>query len=411
MLKPGGVAVFNSNDIMPTNADGVMKFRQNNDLLYLSGIDQEETILVIFPDSKSSELKEMLFIRETSEEIMIWEGEKITKEQASEISGIETVFWVYEFENIFKSIASECEHLYLNTNEHLRAKNPVETRDDRFRSWCKEKYPHHKYERSAPIMHRLRSIKEPEEIEMMRKACEITNQAFRSMLKMIKPGVMEYEIEAHMTMEFLRRGSRGSAYDPIIASGFGSCVLHYVSNNKECVEGDILLMDFGSEYGNYASDLSRTVPVSGRYSERQRAVYDAVLRVMKQSKELLTPGKLLGEYHVEVGKLMEQELVGLSLLKQGDVNNQDPANPLYKEYFMHGNSHFIGLDVHDVGIWTEPIKEGMTFTCEPGIYIREEKLGVRIENNIMVTSNGPMDLMEDIPVEAEEIEDIMNSLS
>lgn len=408
MVK-NALAVFNSNDIMPTNADGHMPFRQNNDLLYLSGIDQEETILVLFPDSPVEAHREVLFVKETNEEIAIWEGAKFTKEQATKASGIATVYWLDDFPRIFNAMMAEAKHVYLNTNEHLRAVIEVETRDARFNKWCKENYPLHHYERSAPLMHALRAVKADIEVELMQQACNITEKGFRRILNMVKPGVTEYEIEAEWIHEFIRNRSDGFAYQPIIASGFNSCVLHYIDNNQVCKDGDVLLMDVGASYANYASDLSRTIPVNGKYTERQRAVYNAVLRVMRAATQLLVPGNTLEQYHAEVGKLMESELIGLKLLDAHDVKKQDPRFPLYKKYFMHGTSHFIGLDVHDVGNWHTPMQEGNVFTCEPGIYIREEQLGVRIENDILITAKGPVDLMRSIPIEAEEIEDLMNA--
>ena len=408
-LKPSSIAVFNSNDIMPTNGDGSMPFRQNSDLFHLSGIDQEESILIICPEASKKEHREILFLKETSEEIAIWEGDKLTKEQATEVSGIKSVYWLDQFEVIFKQLMSESENIYLNTNEHLRASVNVETRDARFIDWVKENYPLHITQRSAPIMHRIRAIKSPIEIDLMQQACDITEKGFRRLLSFVKPGVMEYEIQAELSHEFLRNRSRGFAYEPIIASGFSSCVLHYVDNNKECKDGDILLLDIGAEYANYASDLTRCIPVNGRYTNRQKDVYNAVLRVQKASIELLRPGTMLDEYHKEVGKLMESELLGLGLIDQNDIKNQDPAWPAYKKYFMHGTSHYMGLDVHDVGLWNIPIEKGMVFTCEPGIYIREESLGIRIENDVLVTDGSPFDFMKNIPREVEEIEDLMNS--
>jgi Xaa-Pro aminopeptidase len=406
-LKPGALAVFNSNDIMPTNADGTMAFRQNNDLFYLSGVDQEESIILIFPDSKNPAHKEVLFVRQTNEEIAIWEGEKLTKERATEVSGIKTVYWLSDFKTIFNTLMVECERVYLNSNEHLRAVVEVETRDARFIKWCKEKYPLHEYERVAPIMHHLRAIKSPIEIELMQQACNITEKGFRRILNFIKPGVMEYEIEAELSHEFLRNRSRGFAYTPIIASGFNACVLHYIENNKECKDGDVILLDVGAEYANYASDLSRAVPVNGKFNPRQKDVYNAVLRVMRGATKMLVIGNTIDEYHKEVGKLMEEELIGLGLLNAEDVKNQNPNQPLYKKYFMHGTSHFLGLDVHDVGNKYRRFEAGMVFTCEPGIYIREESLGIRLENDILITENGPKDLMANIPIEAEEIEELM----
>jgi len=406
-LKPSSIAVFHSNDIMPTNADGTMAFRQNSDLFYLSGIDQEESILVLFPDSKDERMKEVLFIRESNEHILTWEGYKYTKEQAREVSGIQTVFWVQEFKQVLNTLMAEAEHVYLNTNEHLRAVVEVETRDARFIKWCKEVYPLHKYERSAPIMHYLRAIKSDIEIALIRQACQITELGFRRLLKFIKPGVMEYEVEAEICHEFIRNRSRGPAYESIIASGANACILHYTDNSRECKDGDLLLMDFGAEYANYAADMTRTVPVNGTFTKRQREVYDAVLRVMKAATQMLVPGNSLDQYHAFVGTVMENELIGLDLLNESDVRNQDPAKPLYRKYFMHGTSHFLGLDVHDVGNKYRPFEAGMVFTCEPGIYIKEEGIGVRLENDILVTKDGPVDLMKDIPLEAADIELLM----
>ncbi|MEQ8359089.1 MAG: aminopeptidase P family protein [Cytophagales bacterium] len=407
-IKKDSVAVFHSNDIMPTNADGTLPFKQNNDTFWMSGIDQEESILLVAPDAPYSYFKEALFIRETNEEIAIWEGHKLTKEEAKKISGIENVFWISEFDTIFKDVVTNSENIYLNTNEHLRAKVLVETRERRFIDKCQKDYPLHKYERLAPIMHKLRSVKDPIEIEIMREACSITEKAFRRILKYVKPGVNEFEVEAEIFHEFLRNGSRGPAYSSIIAGGFSSCVLHYVENDKALKDGDILLMDFGAEYANYASDMTRCIPVNGRFTERQKQIYNSVLKVMKEAKELLVPGNNWIDYHKEVGKIMEAELISLGLLDANAVKNQDPENPLYKKYFMHGTSHFIGLDVHDVGNKYHPFKEGMAFTCEPGIYLREESLGIRIENDIIVSKDGPIDLMASIPIEVEEIEDLMN---
>ncbi len=406
-LREKSLAIFNSNDIMPTNADGTMPFRQNNDMLYLSGVDQEESILLIFPQASNSAHREILFVKETSEEIAIWEGEKLTKEKATELSGIKTVLWLDQFEAVLKTLMVEAGRIYLNTNEHTRRSNEVETRDDRFRNWIMKEYPLHTYDRATPILQYLRSIKSNEEIDQMQKACDITKDGLNRILKFVKPGVMEYEIEAEYAHEFLRQRSRGFAYTPIIASGFNACVLHYIENKEECKDGDLLLMDVGAEYGNYASDMTRTIPVNGKFTDRQRDVYNAVLRVMKGAMNLLKPGVLLGEYHKQVGQLMEKELLDLGLLTQADIDNQDSSWPAYKKYFMHGTSHFIGLDVHDVGLWHLPLEPGMCFTVEPGIYIREENIGIRLENDIVITENGFIDLMKDIPLEADEIERLM----
>ncbi|HEY6162920.1 MAG TPA: aminopeptidase P family protein [Bacteroidia bacterium] len=407
-LKPGALAVFNANDIMPTNADGSMMFIQNSDLFWLSGIDQEESILVIFPDAKNPAHREILFLKETNEHIAVWEGHKYTKAEATGTSGVQTVYWLSQFFTIFNTLMSECEKVYLNTNEHTRAFVEVETREARFVKWCMQRYPLHRYHRSAPIMHELRAIKSKYEVELIQQACDITGKGFRRLLKFVRPGVMEYEIEAELVHEFIRNRSRGFAYGPIIASGASACVLHYTQNNMECKAGDVLLLDVAAEYANYASDLTRCLPVSGKFSKRQKNVYNAVLRVMRGAMEMLKPGTILDEYHKEVGQLMEEELVKLKLLRSSEVRKQDPNNPLYKKYFMHGTSHFLGLDVHDVGDRYRPMEEGMVFTCEPGIYIPAENLGIRLENDILLTKKGNVDLMENIPIEAEEIEELMN---
>lgn len=408
-LKAKSVAVFQSNDIMPTNADGHMGFRQNADLFHLSGVDQEESILVIFPDAFNPANREILFVKETNETIAIWEGAKLTKDQATAVSGIKNIQWLSSFEKTLQTIVNEAEHVYLNSNEHLRADIQVETRDARFIKWMREHYPLHRYERSAPIMHRIRSVKHPIEIDLIQTACNITEKGFRRLLGFVKPGVMEYEIEAELLHEFVRNRSNGFAYGPIIASGASACVLHYVENNKACNAGEVLLMDVAAEYGNYASDLTRCLPVSGKFTARQKDVYNAVLRVKRAAMKLLLPGTFLSDYHKEVGKLMESELLGLGLITTTDINNQNPEWPAYKKYFMHGTSHYLGLDVHDVGMWTEPIQAGNVFTCEPGIYIPEEGLGIRLENDLLITANGPKDLMKNIPIEAEEIEELMNA--
>lgn len=407
-MKTNAIAIFNSNDIMPTNADGTMPFRQNNDLLYLSGIDQEESILVLYPDFHDKKLREILFLKETNENIAIWEGHKYTKEEATEASGIEKVFWLSQFENVFNTLMAEAEYVYLNTNEHIRADAGVETRDARFGKWCRDKYPIHKYERSAPLMHKLRAIKSAKEIEAMQTACDITEKGFRRILQFVKPGVMEYEVEAEYIHEFVRNRSRGFAYIPIIASGFNACVLHYIENSKECKAGDVLLMDVGAEYANYNADMTRAIPVSGKFTQRQKDVYNAVLRVKREAMTMLKPGNVIPEYHKEVGKIMESELLGLKLLDKTDIKKQNPDTPAYKKYFMHGTSHHIGLDVHDVGNIYRKMQPGMVFTVEPGIYIREESLGIRLENDVVITENGLNDLMKNIPIEAEEIEDLMN---
>lgn len=408
-LAKDSVAVFNSNDIMPTNADGTMRFRQNNDLFYLCGIDQEETILLIAPDCPNPAWREVLFLRETNEHIAVWEGHKYTKEEAEAASGIKNIHWLSDFDLIFNSVMALSQRIYLNTNEHLRAGVVVETRDARFIKSCRERYPLHEYERLAPIMHELRGVKEQAEIDQLQIACDITEKAFRRILKFVKPGVTEFEIEAEYLHEFVRNRSKGFAYEPIIASGVNACVLHYIENSRPCHDGDLLLMDVGAEYGNYNADMTRTIPVNGKFTERQKAVYDAVLRVQREAMNILRPGTNIQDYHKEVGLIMQSELIGLGLIDQTDVKNQDPKWPAYKKYFMHGTSHHLGLDVHDVGTMHGPITTGMVFTVEPGIYIPAENLGVRLENDIVIQENGYFDLMRNIPIEAEEIEELMNS--
>lgn len=407
LLKPNSIAIFNSNDVLPTNADGSLRFKQNSDLFYLSGIDQEESILVIYPDAKDGIHKEVLFLKETNEHIAIWEGHKLTKAEALTVSGITKVYWLNEFKTVLRSLMAEAETVYLNTNEHVRAVVETETREARFVKWCMAEYPVHKYERSAPLMHNLRAIKQETEIELIQQACNITEKGFRRLLGFIKPGVWEYEIEAELIHEFTRNRSNGFAYTPIIASGYNSCVLHYIDNSLQCKDGDILLLDVAAEYANYNSDLTRTIPVNGKYTPRQKDVYNAVLRVMKAATKMLVPGTLMADYQKTVGQLMEEELIKLNLLSADDVKKQNPDAPLYKKYFMHGTSHYLGLDVHDVGNRYRKFEAGMVFTCEPGIYIREESLGIRIENNILITNNGPKDLMANIPIEANDIEALM----
>lgn len=408
-MKANTLAVFNSNDIFVTSADSTMPFQQHRDILYLSGVDQEESILVIFPDCKNEKHREILFLKETSETIAIWEGEKLTKESAYETSGIKTVYWLQQFPVIWKQLMAEAEGIYFNTNEHLRANDEAETREDRFIKKCVSEYPGHANYKSAPILHKIRSVKEKEEIELMQHACNITRKGFERLLRFTKPGVWEYELEAELIHEFIRNRSKGFAYTPIVASGKNACVLHYIENNQQCKDGDIILLDVAAEYANYASDLSRSIPVNGRYTQRQKDVYNAVLHVKKEAEKMLVPGTMLAEYQQEVGRIMESELIKLKLIDSTDIKNQNPDWPAYKKYFMHGTSHFIGLDTHDVGLWNEPIQAGMVFTCEPGIYIQEEGLGIRIEDNLVVQEHGaPFNLMRDIPIEVDEIEAIMN---
>jgi Xaa-Pro aminopeptidase len=408
-MVEGALAVFNSNDIFPISADSTMPFQQHRDIFYLSGVDQEESILVLFPSASNPAHREILFLKETSELIAIWEGEKLTKSTAFEVSGIKTVYWLQQFPVIFKQVMAECSAIYVNTNEHLRASTVVETREDRFIKTVKNDYPAHHVLKSAPIMHRIRSIKHPIEIDLMQTACNITEAGFRRLLGFVKPGVWEYEIEAELSHEFLRNRSKGFAYTPIIASGKNACVLHYIENNQQCKDGDVILLDVAAEYANYSSDLTRCIPVSGRFTKRQKEVYNAVLHVKKEAEKLLLPGVIMADYHKTVGLLMEEQLVKLQLISLDDIKNQKADWPAYKKYFMHGTSHFIGLDTHDVGLWHEPIKAGMVFTCEPGIYIPEEGLGIRLEDDLLVQKTGaPFNLMGNIPIEAEAIEDLMN---
>jgi Xaa-Pro aminopeptidase len=410
-LKPGALAIFNSNDEMPYSADQTFRFRQNSDLLWLSGIDQELTTLVIFPDAPLPQYREILFLRKTNEKIAVWEGHKYTVEEARAQSGIQTILWNEEFQQVMTILMNHCKSVYLNLNENDRCSWYVPYRDLRFAKEWKEKYPAHEYERCGPLMAKLRSVKSKHEIDAMRKACEITRKAFERVLRFTKPGVMEYEIEAEIIHEFIRNRATGHAYNPIIASGKNACILHYNDNNQECKDGDVILLDFGAEYANYAADLTRSIPVNGKFTKRQREVYEAVLRVKRAAMKMLVPGNYIEKYHAEVGKLMEEELLKLKLITTDDIKNQNPEWPAYKKYFMHGTSHFLGLDVHDIGNRYEPMRAGMVFTCEPGIYIPEEGLGIRIENDILITENGQIDLMADIPVEAEEIEDIMQGVS
>ncbi|MGB5747275.1 MAG: aminopeptidase P family protein [Desulfobacterales bacterium] len=407
-LERKSIAVFNSNDTMPTSADGTHGFIQQTDLFYLSGIDQEETTLVVCPEAKEEKYREILFVKETNAKIALWEGHKYSKNEATAVSGIKSVFWNHEFENIFKPLVFESDTIYLNTNEHLRADSSVETRDARFLQWCRKLFALHQYRRLAPIMNDLRAVKSKIEVDLIKKACSITDKTFRRLLGFIQPGVWEFEIEAEIYHEFIRNRSKGPAFQTIVASGADSCTLHYVKNNKQCSAGDLVLIDFGAEYANYAADVTRTVPVNGKFSKRQKQVYKAVLNVQKAAIKLLKPGKTIDDFSREVGKVMEAELIRLKLLKAADVKKQSADQPLYKRYFPHGTSHHLGLDVHDYGNRYRKFEPGMVFTCEPGIYINDEGIGVRIENDILITKDGPVDLTAGVPREVEEIESLMN---
>ena len=408
-MKSNSLAIFNSNDIYPVSADSTLPFAQHRDIFYLSGVDQEESVLVIFPDAPKDEHKEMLFLKETNAHIAIWEGEKLTKEKAYETSGIKSVFWLQDLDKVLFEIMTQADNVYVNTNEHYRANVETETREARFIKKLKLQFTAHTYLRSQPILQRLRSIKEPEEIALIQQACKITEGGFRRILGFVKPGVWEHEIEAEFIHEFIKNRSNGFAYTPIIASGNNANVLHYIENNQECKSGDIILMDVGASYANYASDMTRMVPVSGKFTERQKEVYNAVLRIKDKAAAMLVPGTLWADYHIEVGKLMTEELLDLGLITKEDVKNEDPKWPAYKKYFMHGTSHHMGLDTHDYGILTEPMQAGMVFTVEPGIYIPDEGFGIRLEDDYVIQEKGdPFNLMAGIPITVEEIEGLMS---
>lgn len=408
LLPAGSLAVVNANDIMPTNADGSMGHIQNSDLFYLTGVHQEETILVLAPGAYEEAFREILFVREPNEHLATWEGHKLTKQQAIQASGVRQIRWLSEFPGIFRQLMCQCDRVFLNTNEHYRAQPEVGTRDSRFIQWCQAQYPLHDYQRLARPLAQLRVLKSPEEIEMIRQASLITGQGFRRVLKFVEPGVNEAEIEAEFAHEFIRNRAC-FAYPPIIAAGQNSCILHYNQNDLECKKGQVILLDVAAGYGNYMSDLTRTIPVNGKFSRRQRQVYNAVLRIFRHITASLKPGKTVFDLRRETEEITAKECVGLGLLKTADLRKQDPANPAVRKYFMHGVSHPIGLDVHDVFYVHQTIQPGWVLTCEPGIYIKEEGFGVRLENTILVTEEGPQDLMATIPIEAEEIEGLMNA--
>ena len=408
-MKSNSLAVFNSNDIYPISADSTMPFEQHRDIFYLSGVDQEESVLFLFPDCPNENHREILFVRETNEHIAVWEGEKLTKETAFKTSGIKTVYWLQDLEKVLFELSTYCDTFYINTNEHYRASVETETREDRFTKWLLAKYPAHSVSKSNPIMQRLRSVKDQIELDLMQHACNITEKGFRRILGFVKPDVWEYEIEAELIHEFIKNSSKGFAYTPIIASGNNANVLHYIANNQQCKSGDLILLDIAAEYANYKSDLTRTIPVSGKFSARQKAVYNAVNNVKKEATKMLTPGVLWKEYHVEVGKVMTSELLKLNLLDKADIQNEDKNSPAYKKYFMHGTSHHIGLDTHDYGLLHEPMQANMVFTVEPGIYIPEENFGIRLEDDVVIQEKGiAFNLMQNIPIEADEIEELMN---
>jgi Xaa-Pro aminopeptidase len=408
LLKPKSIVILQSNDLMPTNADGTMGFRQNNDIFYLTGIDQEDTILILFPDFQDESFREVLFIKETNEHIKIWEGEKLTKQEAHEISEIKKIFWSSQFNVILQRMIFEAEYVYLNLNEHEGGNSHFESRERRYINEFKHKFPLHTILRLAPLMHQLRIIKQPSELKYIKKAIAITHKGFRRIADKLKPNIYEFELEAELIHEFLLNRSRNHAFHPIIASGKNACVMHYITNNDICKDGEMVLLDIGAEYANYNADMTRCLPVNGKFSERQKEVYQSVLKIMKEGKQMLVAGNTMDNLRHEIAKVVESELIHLKLLSKEEIKNQNPEFPLYRKYFPHGISHHLGLDVHDVGNKHEPFSNGMLFTCEPGIYIQEEKLGIRLENNILITSTSNFDLMEDIPLEIEEIEELMN---
>lgn len=406
-LLPRSVAVFNANDIMPTNADGTMGHLQNADLFYLTGVHQEETILLLAPNAFDPNQREVLFVRETNEHLVIWEGHKLTKEQAKAVSGVKTVKWLSEFPAVFRTVMCESDNVYLNTNEHQRAGVEVESRDARFIRQCQKQYPLHRYQRLAPLMHELRAVKSEPEVAAIQAACDLTGKGFKRVCRFLKPGVNEAEVEAEFAHEFIR--AKGAfAYNPIIASGANNNVLHYNQNDQVCRKGELLLLDVAAGRGNYMSDLTRTIPVSGRFTRRQKQVYNAVLRVFRHMSKAMVPGKTSKDLRMECEQLIGEECVGLGLLKASALKKQTPENPAARPWFMHGVSHPIGLDVHDVTYSHLKIAPGWVMTCEPAIYIKEEGFGIRLENTILVTENGQVDLMAKIPIEADEIEELMN---
>jgi Xaa-Pro aminopeptidase len=407
LLLSNSLAVVNANDILPTNADGTQRLIPNTDLFYLTGIEQEQSVFMMCPEAREERHREMLFIRKAAEETETWEGHKLNKEEARAISGIRHIYWVDEFPKIFHMLMCESDHVYLNANEHPRAELVVETREARFVSDVVRRYPLHDYHRLAQLLHRLRVVKSPAEVELIKRACAITRAGFERVAKVLKPGLHEYEVEAEFAHEFIRRGGE-FAYTPIIASGRNACALHYVANDQPCRASELLLMDVGASYANYNSDLTRTIPVSGKFTRRQRQVYDAVLRVLRAQVKALVPGKTWNQWQKEAEQAIEHELLGLELITLQDIKRQDADQPALKKYFMHGAGHPLGLDVHDVGLLKEPFAPGWVMTVEPGIYIPDEGFAVRLENNVLITDQGVIDLMADIPIEAGEIEELMS---
>ncbi len=401
------VAVINSNDQMPRNGDQTFVYRQSSDFFYLTGIDQEKSILILCPSAPNKKLKEILFLLKPEKELEIWEGHKLTKKEAQNISGIETVKWLSDFDITLRELLLNNDDIFLNNNEYSKFFTDVPYKDIRFINEIKDKYPLHNYKRLAPVLTELRLQKEQEEIELLQKACDITTDAFHRILKFIKAGIKEYEIEAEITHEFIKKGANGHAYEPIIASGKNNCVLHYVSNDQICKDGNLILMDFGAEYAGYAADTTRTVPVNGKFSERQKEVYNSVLNIFNKAVKLIKPGATINKVNEKVNKLIAKELIQLGLMKKEELNDVEKKETVRMKYFMHGTSHFIGLDVHDVGTKDTPFKPGMVLSCEPGIYIDEEGFGIRLENDILVTKDGQIDLLANEPIEPDEIERLM----
>lgn len=409
-MSSNSLAILTSNDVMPNNADDVMGFAQNTDLFYLSGIEQDETIMLLYPDAFKEENREILFVKEVNEQTLIWEGDFLTKDQVTAISGIKNVKWTHEFEKTMQLFAFEADTIYLGHNEHIkRITAEMNTRQDRMIQWCKEKYPLHQYDRIAKITRDLRPIKSAEEVALIEEAIAISVKGFKGLLKAVKPNVKEYELEAELAYEYIKNGGLRHAFKPIIASGKNACALHYNTNDAICKDGEMILVDFGVCYANYNSDTTRCLPVNGTFSPRQKAVYESVLYCLKEGSKMLKPGILSKDYEEKMAKLVETELIKLGLIRPEEIASQDPKNPVYKKYFMHGTAHHLGLDVHDVGLYSRPFEKGMVLTCEPGIYIREEGIGCRLENDYLLTEDGKINLSAAMPIEIEEIEQLINT--
>lgn len=403
-MESNSIAIFFSNDEMPRTGDTFFPFRQNNQLYYLSGLDQEETVLVIFPNCKKQGFEEVAFIRRADEHLLTWEGYRLSKGQAQEISGIQKIFWKEDMDRILRELILLADTIYLNYNENDHYHSPVKDAHVRMAAVLKSSYPLHHFKRARPILDNMMAIKSSDEIDAIKKAITISGAAFKEGLSVVQAGALEYEVEAAIIGGFLKRGASGAAFPPIVASGADSCVLHYTKNNKELRAGDILLIDFGAEYGNYAADMTRCVPVNGRFSLRQRQVYEAVWGLMQIAAGLLRPGVKLDEYQKEMGSYVSEALIRLGLLDKESVKNQPIEAPLYRKYFMHSTSHYLGLDVHDVGGRYAELQAGMVLTVEPGIYIREENLGIRLENDFLITEGGALDLCSEVPLHPSEIE-------